>query len=144
MDAARIIESLGMAPHPEGGWYKETYRAPAAAEGGRGPVTAIYFLLDAGQRSHWHKVDAAELWLWHAGGPLRLDLSPDGVAVQNRTLGPDLLAGERPQAVVPAGVWQAAGSLGAWTLVSCVVAPAFTFEGFELAPPAWEPGVGEI
>ena len=139
MDAARIVTTLGMQPHPEGGFFVETYRAPAEP-GGRGAVTAIHFLLEAGQRSHWHKVDATEIWLWHAGAPLRLQISTDGSTREVVTLGAALTAGEQPQAVVPAHAWQAAESLGAWTLVSCVVAPAFTFEGFALAPPDWAPG----
>jgi len=122
-----------MRPHPEGGHYVETFRAPA--HGSRRPVcTAIYFLLKAGERSHWHRVDAVETWLWHAGGPLRLSIDRTDV-----TLGADLAAGQRPQAVVPAHAWQAARSLGGWTLVSCIVAPGFTFEGFELAAEGWSP-----
>jgi predicted cupin superfamily sugar epimerase len=139
LEAKAIIEALGMQPHPEGGWYVETWR-DAPAGGGRGAVTAIYFLLEAGQRSHWHRVDATEVWLWHAGGPLRLDVAADGEAVTSRVLGADLARGERPQAIVPAQAWQAAAPLGAWTLVSCVVAPAFEFSGFELAPEGWRPG----
>jgi len=139
MTPRAIIEGLGMAPHPEGGWYVETWRdaAPAA---GRAACTVIYFLLEAGQVSHWHKVDATELWLWHAGASLTLEISPDGRAIEAVRLGPDLSAGERPQAVVLAHAWQAAASTGAWTLVSCVVAPAFELAGFELAAPGWRPG----
>jgi predicted cupin superfamily sugar epimerase len=129
----QIIEALGMQPHPEGGHYVETYRAPAA-DGERAVCTAIYFLLRRGERSHWHRVDAAEIWLWHAGSPLALHVDQATV-----TLGPDLTAGERPQAVVPKDAWQAAETLGDWTLVSCVVAPGFSFAGFELAPPGWRP-----
>lgn len=132
-DPDAIITTLGMVPHPEGGHYVETFRAPAAA-GERAAMTAIYFLLKAGERSHWHKVDAVETWLWHAGGPLELSIDTTDV-----TLGPDLDRGERPQAVVPKDAWQAARSLGQWTLVSCVVAPGFDFAGFELAPPGWAP-----
>ncbi|MEI6558203.1 MAG: cupin domain-containing protein [Rhodospirillaceae bacterium] len=139
MTAAAIIATLGMQRHPEGGWYVESYRHPAE-DGGRGACTAIYFLLEAGERSHWHRVDAVEIWHWYAGAPLALGLSADGSSVTTLTLGPDLAAGERPQAVVPAGAWQAAGSLGAWTLVGCTVSPAFSFDGFELAPPGWAPG----
>ncbi|HET6468624.1 MAG TPA: cupin domain-containing protein [Geminicoccaceae bacterium] len=134
-----IIRMLGMQPHPEGGWYVETWRDRPPG-GGRGAATAIYFLLAARQRSHWHKVDASELWLWHAGGPLRLDIAWDGQTVTSAVLGPDLAAGERPQLVVPAHAWQAAEPLGAWVLVSCVVAPAFEFRGFELAPAGWRLG----
>ena len=132
-DPDAIIELLGMVPHPEGGHYAETFRAPAA-EGERPAMTAIYFLLKAGERSHWHKVDAVETWLWHAGGPLRLSIDTTDLA-----LGPDLDQGQRPQAVVPKDAWQAAKSLGQWTLVSCIVAPGFDFAGFELAAPGWAP-----
>jgi uncharacterized protein len=129
-----LIATLGLAPHPGGGWYAETWRA--GAPGGERPVgTAIYFLLAAGQRSHWHRVDATEIWHHYAGAPLRLAIHPRTV-----TLGPDLAAGQRPQAVVPPGVWQAAETTGAWTLVGCTVSPGFTFAGFELAPPGWSPG----
>ena len=124
-----IIATLGMRPHPEGGHYVETLRDTAGADG-RARATAIYFLLRQGERSHWHRVDATEIWLWHAGAPLALSIEKTRV-----TLGPDLAAGERPQAVVPAHAWQAAEGLGAWTLVSCVVAPGFEFAGFELAAP---------
>lgn len=137
--ASEIIAALAMARHPEGGWYVETYREPAPA-GGRGSVTAIHFLLEAGQRSHWHKVDATELWLWQGGGPLELAISADGRSVERLLLGPDLKAGQRLQAVVPPHAWQAATPPDGWALVSCVVAPAFQFEGFELAPDGWQPG----
>lgn len=135
-----IARLLGLQPHPEGGAFAETFRDPPGG-GGRGHVSAIYFLLQAGEVSHWHRVDAAEIWLWHAGAPLVLTQSPDGTRASTHSarLGPDLRAGERPQLVVPAGVWQAAESLGAWTLVSCIVAPGFTYEGFTLAPPDWRP-----
>lgn len=136
-----IVRMLGMSPHPEGGWYVETFR-DAAGPDGRARATAIYFLLAADQVSAWHRVDAAEIWLWQAGAPLALTLSLDGVTARSMRLGADLRAGERPQGVVPAGAWQAAESLGAWTLVSCVVAPGFEFSGFELAPPHWRPGSG--
>ncbi len=128
-----------MKPHPEGGWYVETWRDPAPA-GERPTCTAIYFLLEAGQRSHWHRIDATEIWLWHGGAPLRLAVASDGGSTHEATLGPDIVAGQRPQAVVPKGAWQSAESLGAWTLVSCIVAPAFEFAGFELAPVGWAPG----
>ncbi len=137
--ATAVVRALALRPHPEGGHYRETWRA-APADGGRGVATAILFLLAAGERSHWHRVDATELWLWHAGAPLRLAQSAGGAAEGVQVLGPDLASGALVQAVVPAGHWQAAASLGAWTLVSCVVAPAFRFEGFELAPPGWRPG----
>lgn len=134
MEAQEIIERLGMRPHPEGGHYVETWRGPAGPDG-RSVGTAIHFLLRAGERSHWHRVDAAEVWLFHAGAPLRLQI--DGTA---HVLGTDLAAGERPQVVVPAGEWQAAESTGGWTLVSCTVSPGFEFAGFELAPGGWSPG----
>lgn len=134
-----IIELLGMQPHPEGGHYVETYR-DAPPGGGRGVKTGIYFLLRAGERSHWHRVDAVEMWHWHAGGPLELAISEDGRAVRRQVLGVDLAAGERPQGVVPARAWQAARPLGDWALVGCTVSPAFEFAGFEMALEGWEPG----
>lgn len=180
LDATAVREALGLAPHPEGGHYREVWRH-APEGGGRGAATSIFFLLEAGERSHWHRVDAAEIWLWQAGASLLLEVSEprqnpslrgtesdeaihgsqggllrhspsddgrpqrtmarnDGENVELFRLGPDLGAGQTLQAVVPAGAWQAAKSLGAWTLVSCVVAPAFEFSGFELAPPGWSPG----
>lgn len=139
-EAAALVAKLQLAPHPEGGWYRETWRAPEPG-GRRGAATAILFLLAKGERSHWHRVDADELWLWHAGAPLLLSQAEsDGAAVERRTMGGDVLAGEQPQLRIPAGWWQAAEAEAGWTLVSCVVAPAFLFEGFELAPPGWAPG----
>lgn len=139
-DSARTVaEILGLRPHPEGGWYAETWREPAP-EGERPASSAIYYLLRSGERSAWHRIDATEVWHHYAGAPLELRLSRDGVRVETHRLGTDLAAGERPQVVVPAGAWQAARSLGAWTLVGCTVAPAFEFARFELAPPGWEPG----
>lgn len=134
-----IIAELGLQPHPEGGHFAETFRD--APEGGRGHSTAIYFLLRRGEKSAWHRVtDAAEVWHFYAGAPLRLDLAgPDGGNRRQHVLGPDLVAGERPQAVVPANWWQSAESLGDWTLVGCTVAPGFDFAAFELAAPGWEP-----
>jgi len=140
LTADRIIALLGLQPHPEGGHFVETFR-DAPGEGGRSASTAIYFLLKRGERSHWHKVDATEVWHWHAGAPLRLSLSPaDAGPVSHLTLGADLASGERPQGVVPPHHWQAAESLGDWTLVGCTVAPGFDFAGFTLAPPGWSPG----
>jgi predicted cupin superfamily sugar epimerase len=137
MTADEIIARLGLQPHPEGGHYRETFRAPDAP---RGAGTAIYFLLKGGERSHWHKVhDADEVWHHYAGAPLELSLSEDGRTTRHLRLGTDFGIGELPQAVVPRGVWQAARSLGNWTLVGCTVAPAFDFKAFELAPPGWEP-----
>jgi predicted cupin superfamily sugar epimerase len=138
LTAERIIALLGLRPHPEGGRFAETYRH-AAADGGRGAATAIYFLLRAGERSHWHRVDADEMWHWYAGAPLLLEQSADGRETAAAVLGPDLEAGQRPQRLVRAGHWQAARSLGDWTLVGCTVSPAFQFSGFELAPAGWEP-----
>jgi predicted cupin superfamily sugar epimerase len=138
--AAAIIARLGLTPHPEGGWYRETWRAEAAP-GARSAGTAILFLLEAGQRSHWHRVDAAETWLWHAGASLTLSMAPDDAGpITSVVLGPDVLADQTPQQVVPAHAWQAAVADQGWTLVSCVVAPGFDFAGFELAAPAWQPG----
>jgi predicted cupin superfamily sugar epimerase len=137
LNPQELIAVLGMKPHPEGGWYVETWRDPAP-QGERAACTAIYFLLEAGQHSHWHRVDATEIWLWHGGAPLRLETNLEGAA-REITLGPDLAGEQRPQAVVPKNAWQAAESLGAWTLVSCVVAPGFEFTGFELAAPGWAP-----
>ena len=134
----QIIAALGLAPHPEGGAFRETFR-DAAATHGRGASTAIYYLLRAGETSRWHRIDAAEIWHWYCGAPLLLSLSRDGRAEEQIRLGNDVLAGERPQAVVPGQAWQSARSLGAWTLVGCTVAPAFEFERFELAPIGWAP-----
>lgn len=135
--AADIIRTLGLISHPEGGWYAETHRT-AAPDGERSPGTAIYYLLEDGQRSHWHRVDATETWHYYAGAPLVLDIAAGSSRAAHR-LGPDILAGDRPQVVVPAGAWQAARSTGAWTLCGCTVAPGFEFSGFELAPAGWEP-----
>ncbi|WP_026606574.1 cupin domain-containing protein [Methylocapsa acidiphila] len=132
--AAEIIRLLDLRPHPEGGFFRETFRDSAEATPGRAASTLIYFLLDAGQRSHWHRVDAAEAWHYYAGAPLLLMVSQEGEAPHAHRLGADLIAGERPQFVVPAGWWQSAESIGAWTLVGCSVAPGFEFSGFELAP----------
>ncbi|HEX3526154.1 MAG TPA: cupin domain-containing protein [Thermoanaerobaculia bacterium] len=133
--AEEVIRLLGLAPHPEGGFYAETFR-PAAPGGGRGASTAIYYLLREGEVSAWHRVrDADEVWHHYLGAPLELRIA--GATVR---LGSDLAAGERPQAVVPAGAWQTARTLGGWALVGCTVAPAFQFSSFELAPAGWEPG----
>lgn len=141
MTADEIIARLGLQPHPEGGHFRETFRAPdVEGSRGRGASTAIFFLLKAGERSHWHRVDADEVWHHYAGAPLELSLSDDGKATRHLRLGTDFTIGELPQIVVPRGAWQAARSLGNWTLVGCTVAPAFDFAGFELAPPGWSPG----
>jgi predicted cupin superfamily sugar epimerase len=139
-DARRLIDALALAPHPEGGWYRETWRTDGE-DGGRGAATAILFLLEEGGQSHWHKVDADELWLFHAGSALRLETAPgDAGPIRTVRLGPDVLAGEAPQYRVPAGEWQAAEADRGWALVSCIVSPAFEFDGFELAPEGWRPG----
>ncbi|WP_454886058.1 cupin domain-containing protein [Sphingomonas oryzagri] len=147
MDEARaIIGRLKLEPHPEGGWYRETWRAEAPS-GERASATAIHFLLEAGQRSHWHRVDAAELWLWHAGSPLRVLTAPDEAGpVAEHALGGDVIAGQQPQILVPPDHWQATETIetgetgdGGWALVSCIVSPGFDFAGFTLAPPGWSP-----
>jgi predicted cupin superfamily sugar epimerase len=137
MKAEDIITTLGMQPHPEGGWYVETFVDEDGPDG-RARSTAIYFLLKAGEVSHWHRVDAVETWHWHAGAPLALSIA-DQNSGQTHMVGPDLANGQRPQVVVPRHGWQSARSLGEWTLVGCTVAPGFRFEGFELAPADWQP-----
>ncbi|WP_394700885.1 cupin domain-containing protein [uncultured Cohaesibacter sp.] len=137
-DADAIVKKLDMQPHPEGGYFVETFRDEEGPEG-RGHSTVIYYLLKAGERSHWHRVDAVEVWFWQAGSPLELSLSKDGTGTETLTLGPDILADQQPQGIVPRYVWQSARSLGAWSLVSCMVAPGFLFEGFEIAEPDWAP-----
>ena len=143
MQAQEIVRLLDLGRHPEGGWYRETWRAPApdgAAQGQRPAGTAIYYLLGAGDRSRWHRVDAVEIWHWYGGAPLSLTLSPDGRDTAPLLLGPEIGAGQRPQQVVPPGCWQCAVSLGAWTLAGCTVSPGFEFAGFELGPLDWRPG----
>jgi predicted cupin superfamily sugar epimerase len=140
--ARAIIERLELEPHPEGGWYRETWRAPAV-DGSRASATAIHFLLEAGQRSHWHRVDAAEIWLWHGGDPVELSLAQAGhCPVETIRLGGGVLDGESPQHVIPPHWWQAAqparGPCG-YSLVSCIVSPGFEFAGFTLAEPGWTP-----
>ena len=137
LSADDVIRLLDLKPHPEGGHYRETFRDPITNRG-RAVSTAIYFLLRRGERSHWHRVDAAEAWHWHAGSALTLQVHATSGTMTIR-LGPDLAAGERPQAVVPALAWQAAETLGDWTLCGCTVAPGFEFKGFELAPQDWNP-----
>jgi predicted cupin superfamily sugar epimerase len=140
--AQEMIAALGLAPHPEGGWYRETWRAAAEMPGGRGGGSSILFLLEPGQKSHWHRVDASELWLFQAGTAFTLRLADgDAGPVREVRLGADVLAGEAPQQVVAPGEWQAAeASAEGWALVACVVVPGFEFAGFELAPPGWAPG----
>lgn len=139
MTPREIIDRLGMQRHPEGGWYVETWR-DAAGPDGRSRSTAIYYLLEAGERSHWHRVDASEIWHWYAGAPLELAVSEDGITTQTIALGPQLADGQMPQGIVPPHAWQSAQSSGTWTLVGCTVAPGFEFSGFEMAPPDWSPG----
>ena len=138
LTAAEIIARLDLKPHPEGGHYRETFRDSRNVDGERAASTAIYFLLARGERSHWHRVDAAEVWHYYAGNTLNLHIH-DANGLRVICLGADLVAGEHPQIVVPARAWQAAESTGDWTLVGCTVAPGFEFEKFELAPPDWKP-----
>ncbi len=136
--ASDIIALLDLARHPEGGWYRQTFE-DTAPPGERAQSTAIYYLLEGGEASHWHRVDAAEVWHWYAGDPLLLMLSHEGKVIDEHLLGADLGAGQRPQVIVPRNCWQAARSRGAWTLVGCTVAPGFRFSGFEMAPSDWRP-----
>lgn len=138
--AADIIKALKLTPHPEGGYFAETFRDDMTLPGqARSVSTAIYYLLKAGERSHWHRVDAVEIWHFYAGAPLLLSIAgPDAPAIEH-ILGPNVAVGERPQIVIPRRYWQSACSLGEWTLVGCTVAPGFEFSGFELAAEGWEP-----
>lgn len=140
--AKDMIAALNLKPHPEKGYYIETFRDPEASSEGRSPSTCIYYLLEGESGlSHWHRVrDAVEVWHYYAGAPLQLSLSwDDGKPVRDLVLGADLWKGERPQIVIERGEWQHALSLGDWTLVGCTVAPGFEFESFEMAEPGWEP-----
>lgn len=143
LTVAEIIARLDLKPHPEGGHYRETYRDERLVNGERSASTAIYFLLARGERSHWHRVDAAEIWHYYAGCALALHIADENGRHRTIRLGSDLKAGEIPQAVVPAHVWQAAECMGDWTLVGCTVAPGFEFAKFELAPRDWLPGIEE-
>jgi hypothetical protein len=138
VEAREVIERLELSAHPEGGWFRETWRGVGTAAG-RSAGTAIWYLLEGDGPSRWHRVDADEIWAWHGGGPLELSVAPEGGPARRTVLGMELERGERPQAVVPAGAWQSARALGDWALVGCLVVPGFTFEGFELAPEGWEP-----
>jgi predicted cupin superfamily sugar epimerase len=138
LTADAVIAHLKLEPHPEGGWYRETFRDEPGHQG-RAHSTAILFLLKAGEVSHWHRVDAVEMWHWYGGAPLLLEIADDAGTRRDVKLGPDIIGGEHPQGMVPAGAWQSARSLGAWTLLGCTVAPGFDFAGFELAPQGWEP-----
>lgn len=137
-DSKTIIERLDLAPHPEGGWYRETWRGPLS--GGRATGTIIYFLLEDGQSSGWHTVDATEIWLWHAGHPITLRTAPsDKGPIAEHCLGPDILGGDQPQHVIAKGDWQAASARQGWALMSCMVSPGFEFSGFKMADDDWEP-----
>jgi predicted cupin superfamily sugar epimerase len=138
LSAEDIVSLLGLEPHPEGGFYRETFR-DSHNRGGRAASTAIYFLLRQGEVSRWHRIDSAEVWHWYAGAALELAIAEGRGPAARVLLGPNLLAGERPQAVVPPERWQQARSLGSWTLVGCTVAPGFTFDRFEIAAPGAEP-----
>ncbi len=138
LSADQIIAKLGLKPHPEGGHDRETFRDSRLVNGGRSASTAIYFLLGRGERSHWHRIDAVEIWHYYAGSAMILRIADDQ-GEREMTLGSDVTAGEQPQAIVPAHAWQAAESTGDWTLVGCTVAPGFDFATFELAPPGWRP-----
>lgn len=138
MTADEIIQALDLKPHPEGGHYKETFRDTEGLKG-RAHSTAIYYLLKHGEHSHWHRIDAVEIWHHYAGDPLRLEIATDDGVKESHTLGPDVWSRQSPQVIVPRQTWQSARSLGDWTLVGCTVAPGFEFDGFELAPPQWQP-----
>ena len=140
LSADDVIRILKMAPHPEGGHFVETFR-DSCEDSDRPRSTAIYYLLGRNERSHWHRIDSAEIWHYYAGSPLELEISKNGSDSTQIRLGPNLAAGERPQGIVPPGAWQAANSCGAWTLVGCTVAPGFEFESFELAAPDWRPAL---
>jgi uncharacterized protein len=137
--ASDIIARLELKPHPEGGYYRETFRDVRGDAQGRAMSTAIYYLLARGDRSHWHRIDAVEIWHYYSGAALTLRIANEGCAAHTVTLGADVAAGQRPQAIVPAGAWQSAESTGDWTLVGCTVAPAFEFANFEMAAKDWAP-----
>ncbi|HWS10550.1 MAG TPA: cupin domain-containing protein [Xanthobacteraceae bacterium] len=139
LTAAAVIRLLDLKPHPEGGHFREMFRDERQVDGEHAASTAIYFLLARGERSHWHRIDAVEMWHWYAGAPLELEIAQGEGRNERVTLGNDLASGQRPQAVVPAHAWQAAQSLGDWTLCGCTVAPGFDFSGFELPPQGWSP-----
>jgi hypothetical protein len=138
MTAKDLISALGLEPHPEGGWYRETYRDAPGGEG-RGALSLVYFLLLGGSPSAWHRLDAVESWHHYEGAPALLRIVASGGRPEEIRLGPDFARGERPQAIVPAGAWQCAETLGEFTLAGCATAPAFEFAGFELAPPDFDP-----
>ncbi len=138
MSPEETIQLLELSPHPEGGYYRRTYEN-AREHDGRPLATSIYYLLKHDERSHWHRIDADELWHYYAGAPLELSIHAAGQSIEKRILGPDLAAGQRPQILVESRIWQAARTLGDWTLVGATVSPGFVFAGFELAPPDWSP-----
>jgi uncharacterized protein len=139
LTAIDVIRLLHLKPHPEGGHFREMFRDARQVDGGRAASTAIYFLLARGERSHWRRIDAAEIWHWHAGASLELEIAQSEGHIERLALGNDFASGQRPQAVVPAHAWQAAQTLGDWTLCGCTVAPGFEFKHFELAPKGWAP-----
>ena len=139
LSAQDIIRMLALKPHPEGGHFRGTFRDPKQIADGRSVSTAIYFLLARGERAHWHRIDAVEIWHWYAGAPLQLEIAAAAGRVERVTLGADISAGLRPQAVVPPQAWQAAQTLGDWTLLGCTVAPGFDFARHEVAPQRWSP-----
>jgi hypothetical protein len=139
--AEDLIRLLDLKPHPEGGYFRETFRDTRTVDGDRAASTAIYFLLARGDRSHWHRVDVVEIFHYYAGAPVAMELAASSRGpIERVTLGPNIMAGERPHVVIPAQTWQACESSGDWTLMGCTVAPGFQFEGFELAPKDWKPG----
>ena len=140
-DAEAIIATLALVPHPEGGWYRETFRHESP-EGGRGVLTQIYYLLRRGERSRWHRIDAAEVWHFYAGDPLALQVAETDGKSRTIILGTSFAEGQVAHVVVPAGAWQSATPLGEYALLGCTAAPAFEFAGFELAPEGWRPGGG--
>lgn len=141
IQADDIVAKLGLEPHPEGGHFRETFRDAPIHEktNGRALSTAILYLLKAGEVSHWHRVDATEIWHWYGGAPLELSQAIYGGATEKNILGNDVINDEAPQIIVPVNVWQSARSLGDWTLVGCTVSPGFEFGGFEMAPAGWAP-----
>ncbi len=136
-----IKKSLNLSPHPEGGYYRQTFLDQKENCDGRSISSIIYFLLEYDNHSHWHRIDATEAWFWHKGAPLALTISPDGCSATSVHLGSDIFSNQKPHFVVPSNVWQTAETLGEWTLVSCMVSPSFSFDTFELAPEDWRPDI---
>ena len=139
LDSEAVIKLLDLKPHPEGGYFAESFR-DEEPKNKRGYSTAIYYLLKRGEVSNWHRIDSVEIWHWYAGSPLQLSILSKDEAIADQILGPNLPVGQRPQIVVPRLSWQSAKSMGNWTLVGCTVSPAFEFDGFEMAPSDWVPG----